>query len=332
MSNQPPAKFVTVLVPPVYDLGGRPFYYDKNGEPTRRRPATAFKGRPAINWKSSATALLTKHSGQSAAAARAKLIKILVNVAKGAGVTIESAVEPGIRLVRDGVAALFGGMPVRRNKMVSDTVINYHAAQIIAAVTLLRTWHHAWMDSPLPVKATDALDVRLGVNPRGITQQLRSLLLAASHGRDARLEVQWHQTTPAARFVLKRSLDRVDDATLLALVAKIPASGDILSTPIPSRHFLKATLPHVIDVSSKRHGTVYDREEELLLTCRQAFLAVNGGHRDFMTVGCIPFPHGKGADFVRAVEQLFDIAILPRNSRKMIQRVRATTKRRRFRW
>ncbi len=324
-------RFVTVHQPPVTDLQGKRYYYDKNWQPTRRRPPPVFAGKPAVVWDKSATHLPIGRFGQNLGI-RKRLINILGGVAKDAGLTVVPHRQSQVLLSNEGIPTIFGGIPTPQPATVSRALIDYHAAQILAGVTLFREWHDAWIAGPLPAKNSDSLYVRFGKNPNGTTQQLRSLLLAATNGRGARLEIQWRETTPAARFVLKRSLDAVTGVALEKLAAFRTAAGDIISTPVPHREFLVAILPRAIELASRRHGAIFDREGELLLTCRSAFLAVRGGHRDLMSVGCIPHPHGKGAEFVRNVEELFNIDILADNSHHMIKRVRATSKLHKSRW
>lgn len=320
-------QLVSVELPRLIDESGKRYWLDGQGRVVKRRPKTAFKGKPELKWrKPNADGLW----GPKAALLRERIVRALMNAASKANVVIEAGTGE-----RDRDDDVIRRSPSRKTKLkktkktkktkkikqIPSQVVLYHAGQIVAAGRLSRGWHLAWGRAKLP---TRAIPMQVGVTRRntGTTDQLRALASAVSAGTSARVEVRWRQATPAARFVLQRVLDETPDKEVRALGPLKHEPGSILSTPIPARHVLATILPKAVALASLRHGPVYDENEALLLVCRQAFLGVTLGKRDLMTPGNDPVPRGDGADFVRQVERILGIPILPKKSHHMIKRVR----------
>lgn len=297
-------RFVTVRSPSLIGEDGRAYYLDHQWKRIRKRPRPLFDGYPRLEWTDLNVSNFDPYWGPQFDVLRSQLYSVMRTTAKKSGLTITK-----------------GAVASGAEKVITEAEIRYQTCQVVAGIRQFQFWHHAWGKAKLPVRAGAPMRVSLAASAVGITGQLRALQRVVQ-ARTTRYEVRWRQTTPGARFVLQRTLDLLPAAELRRFATMVQRDGTIISSQIPSPEFLAAVLPDAIALSRRRHGPRYDQQEALLHICRLAFLAITRSLRDRMTVGYIPHPTGEGADFIRAIETIFDIPILPNNSHHMIKRVR----------
>jgi len=184
---------VTIALPLLADdADGR-----RLGEPVVMsvRPSPAANAGHPVEWADEDPLPHKIPYGPAADVLRGRLVKLLAENAKAAGVAVIAAANHPLRLdfgsIDIAYAAVFE-LPVlpassKQTRLlarqISESAVQYHASQILAAARLYLDWHTAWSrEITLPRKSGEPLRVRVGSSVRPTAKQLLSLQRAVERG------------------------------------------------------------------------------------------------------------------------------------------------------
>jgi hypothetical protein len=318
-------RFVTVQPPQLIGPRGSLYYLNNKPMPVsgrrhvvlrRRRtpPQPLFRANPPIDWHPADATQRSPLWGQAAEAARSAVSELVQGTAR----------QLNIKIVDDGVSH-YSGAVVRRPPLniIHVRDIGFVTSQIVAAARHYHEWSLAWADDlVVPRTSGRSITVAWQTYDARTTGRLRSLLRAAKRGTQARLELQWYQAPSAMRYCISRAAAEWPSAERRALLAQAIVPGDMISAPIPTRKYLRAVLPEAIRLASRQRGRRIVAADIFLGLVREMFLMIAGNGDDQLRVGRFEVPNGAGADFVRGIEQIFDVRLLNEASLHTVDRVR----------
>ena len=326
MSKLPLAPFKLVPVPTPRLKGKRGGIYYLDNKPTavpgrehlefrrlRKPPSPLVPANPTVYWNPPDATLESTLWGRAADTARSDVTELVQRTAR----------QLNIRIVNDDSRDT--GAVVRRPPLnvIHVREIRFITCQIIAAARHFNEWSLAWADDlVVPRKSDERITVAWENHNARTTERLRSLLRAAVRGTQARLELQWYQAPSAMRYFIWRAAAELQRAERHAVYARAIVPGDMISTPIPSRVFLRAVLPQAIMLSAGQRGRRMVGADVFLGVVREMFLMIVGDGTDRLRVKRLEVPNGAGADFVHAIEEIFDVRLLSEASLHAVDRVR----------
>lgn len=157
-----------------------------------------------------------------------------------------------------------------------------------------------------------------------VVKQLAQLERAVHSGRPLRFEKAWYRLTERAHEYLSVGFHAAYRAGALRdYVGPVEVNGEIIREKIIAPEFLKVLLPYAIHGASlPGRRPVHDRDEALA-SVLDVFIEITGVETAAVRRGGYNEPVGAGADFVRAIEKLFDIRLMPVYSTHAIARAKA---------
>jgi hypothetical protein len=157
-----------------------------------------------------------------------------------------------------------------------------------------------------------------------VSQQLKALSTALAAQDHFQIEVAWFGLTERAHeylsvgFRIAQRLRRFRDFS-----AELEAAAQVIPVPMPSPDLLRRFLPFALHTVSKQgRRPVHDRDEALRAVLK-VFAEMAGTDDPAASKARHDEPVGPGADFVRRMESIFEVELMPPGSTHAVRRAYA---------
>jgi hypothetical protein len=165
--------------------------------------------------------------------------------------------------------------------------------------------------------------VRLDRQTRSTAAQIKALDKAVRSGSQYRLEAAWFGLTPRAYDYLRvgyRVAQRRGD--LDRYTGPLEADAKIIPIPMLARELLAIIVPYALYAVRKKGRRPVHPRDEALAKILGVFVEVSGVPSAAARRGGYDEPVGPGADFVRAIERIFGMALMPARSTHALVRAK----------
>lgn len=152
-------------------------------------------------------------------------------------------------------------------------------------------------------------------------QQLRALQRAVCTGSVYKVEKAYSSLSPEAWENFVAGYKAAGRAGCFRDFHKVEESvGQLLSRPIPNSDFLELVLPYAIAAAPKRGRPCVSDRDRAVGALLKIFKEVTGRRTSSAKRGGFDRPTGDGADFLRSLEEIFRIDLVPSGSTHAIDR------------
>lgn len=170
-------------------------------------------------------------------------------------------------------------------------------------------------------KKSRAILIARDIQKKSVAAQLRSLETAVRSGSKYQTEAAYFGLSSAAWVDLGEGFHRARRAGDLAgFRGELEIQAEVIARPMLAPDLLRRVLPHARRAAARRGRRAEDAREAALTVVLGVFVGLSGRLSAAARRGDHQEPHGAGADFVRGIEAIFGVHLMPRSSTHAVGR------------
>lgn len=152
-------------------------------------------------------------------------------------------------------------------------------------------------------------------------KQLRALQSVLHTSLDYKIEKAYFSLSPTAWTFLTAGFKKAYSSGQLRGFTKVDEPpGDLLSRPMLNADLLALILPNAIAAAAKRGRPSVSERDRTVAELLKIFKELTGRRTSSAKRGGFDGPTGDGANFIRVLERIFQIDLLPSGSTHAIDR------------
>lgn len=170
-------------------------------------------------------------------------------------------------------------------------------------------------------KRSRAIRIVRDIQKKSVAAQLKSLEIALRSESPYRIEAAYFGLSSAAWVDLGEGFHRARRAGDFAdFRGDLETQAEVIGRPMLAPDLMQCILPHARRAAARRGRRSADAREAALAVVLGIFVGLSGRMSGAARRGDHQEPYGVGADFVRGIEAIFGVHLMPRSSTHAVGR------------